>query len=111
MGGFAHQTSLDGKKTKQTKVSNTSSIYEFENQDFRINSFCKGTEMFGKHYLVTFDNKSRNYTSCLCLNENSRVYRKNLINLYNKEVLGLKEIDKISYSERIFRENSAITQS
>lgn len=94
-------------KHRQTRISDTTEIYEFTNDNYKMNTFYKGTEFFGKHYLVTFNNKSRNYTNCTSLSVTNINYRANLINAYYKEVLN----KDASYEDNFYDESIFYTDS
>lgn len=81
-GKSAYSENIPWRKFKQTSISATTDIYEFTNEQYRMNTFYSGVEFFGKHYLVTFNSKSRNYTNCTCLSRNNISYRQNLMAAY-----------------------------
>lgn len=101
------------KKTSQVKISNSTSVYLFKNDNFVINPTFSGVEFFGRHWLVYSEDmkKVRNYTNCTSFLTDYRIYREELIKLYSHYSLNdksqqnnmeLKNENNIKYLQTIF---------
>lgn len=85
----AYSDSETWTKTNKYRISDTTNFYELENKKYILNLKVKGLGVFGKHYMITYNGKSRNYTNCVSLSRCNQLYRQSLIKDYQKQILNI----------------------
>lgn len=82
------------KVVEKVVSSDSMTIVRFMNDKYKIKSSLRGVEWIGKHFYIT-DHKKKPYTFCISLSREVKMYRDQLIKLFDLKV------NKIGNSEKV----------
>jgi hypothetical protein len=82
------------KIVEKVVSSDSMIIVRFVNDKYKIKSSLRGVAWIGKHFYIT-DHKKKPYTFCISLSREIKIYREQLIKLYDLKV------NKIGNSEKV----------
>lgn len=73
------------KVIEKVQASSTMTIIRFLNSKFKIKSSLRGVDWIGKHFYIT-DHKKKPYTFCISLSSEVKIYRDELIKLFDLKI-------------------------
>ncbi len=112
----AYSRSQTWELAHKENIEGDSYYFDFKSSEFGIYAQPKGVEYFGKHYILSDENKGRIYSSCLSLSPEISAYRASLLDAFSSKTSNIRselptKISRLRFLVKCLSNKGALTRT